>query len=147
MIKTFKLLLPALMPSWNFFDTIGPSPRIEFTLLSSCHGTPTLWHPYRPRPQHLPLKTMLMRLFWNPWWNESLFLTSCAERLDTKPTDHSFQEIARRLQKDLQQSSFDLTQKSHCQFRLVFIKRSGTTLATEITYTSPVFCASKEIAS
>jgi len=33
------------------------------------------------------------RMFWNPSWNESLFLVSCAERLLQNPTPHSEDEI------------------------------------------------------
>ena len=33
MFNVLKLLIPALLPSWNFFDYITPSPRIQFTLL------------------------------------------------------------------------------------------------------------------
>ena len=36
MRNPFKLLLPALIPSWSFFDVIAPSPRIEYALLRSC---------------------------------------------------------------------------------------------------------------
>ena len=35
MLQTVKLLLPALIPSWRFFSTIAPSPRIEFALLDA----------------------------------------------------------------------------------------------------------------
>ena len=43
MLQTLKLLLPALIPSWRFFDTIAPSPRIEFTLLKTAQDAPGDW--------------------------------------------------------------------------------------------------------
>ncbi len=147
MLKTLKLLLPALIPSWNFFDIIAPSPRIEFTLLDTHMEIPTQWQEFRPRPTHIPFTTMLKRLFWNPWWNESLFLVSRAERLMANPTEHSRQEIANRIQADLTQTSFDLANKSYYQFRLVFVSRHGTKLEKEVTYLSPIYSLSQEAAS
>jgi hypothetical protein len=144
MLNTLKLLLPALIPSWNFFDIIAPSPRIEFTLLGSSLEVPTQWQEFRPRPAHLPFKTMFKRLFLNFWWNGSLFLMSCAERLMANPTGHSRQEIASRLQADLKNKSFDLANKSYCQFRLIVVSRHGTKLETQVRYLSPVFSMSQE---
>ncbi len=33
-----QLLLPALIPSWRFFDRIGPAPRVEYALLWASGG-------------------------------------------------------------------------------------------------------------
>src|SRR5262245_54705619 len=104
MLHTLKLLLPALLPSWKFFDTIAPSPRIEFTLLRTPNDIP-VWQEFRPRPAHLTIRTMLQRLFWNPRWNESLFLVSCAERLMQHPTDHSRQELMHRITTECQRNT------------------------------------------
>lgn len=147
MLKILKLLLPALIPSWNFFDIIAPSPRIEFTLLDTSREAPTQWQEFRPRPAHISLTTMLKRLFWNPWWNENLFLVSCAERLMANPTEQSHQEIANAIQADLNQSSFDLSSKSYFQFRLIFVSRHGTKLETQVVYFSPVLSLSQGAAS
>ena len=32
MLQSLKLVLPVLIPSWQFFNEVAPSPRIEFTL-------------------------------------------------------------------------------------------------------------------
>ncbi len=81
MLSIVKLLLPALIPSWRFFDTIAPSPRIEFTLLKTADDVPENWQEFRPRPAHLSPGSMLKRLFWNPRWSETLFPVSCTELL------------------------------------------------------------------
>jgi hypothetical protein len=107
MLETLKLLLPALVPSWRFFDEIAPSPRIEFTLLKTPQDTPARWQEFRPRPQSLPLRSLIKRMFWNARWNEYLFLVSCAERLVSNPTQHSEREIAKRIQSDLEQNGAD----------------------------------------
>lgn len=138
MLQTLKLLLPALIPSWRFFDVIEPSPRIEFTLLKTPQDTPTHWQEFRPRPAHLPISSMLKRMFWNPLWNESLFLVSCAERLMINPTEHSNQEILKRIKTEIEKSATDTTATPHLQFRLVFVRRHGTELEKDITFISKI---------
>jgi len=127
MIGTLKLLIPALLPSWRFFDTIGPSPRIQFTVLSSESETPSQWQEFRPRPATLSLAQMLRRMLWNPSWNESLFLTSCAERLCQQPTPHSEDEILKRIRKGLltENSQHSIGDATYLQFRLVLVKRDS----------------------
>ncbi len=139
MLKTLKLLLPALIPSWNFFDEIAPSPRIEFTLLKTEQDTADNWQELRPKPAHIPLSMMLKRMFFNSRWNEFLFLVSCAERLMANPTQHSHDEILGRIKADIKHGH--ITQnatKPFLQFRLVFINREGTELQRHIAFSSPI---------
>ena len=133
MVRTLTLLLPALIPSWRFFDAIAPSPRIEFALLNTADETPVGWQEFRPRPRHLSPGGMLKNLFWNPHWNESLFLVSCAERLLDNPTGHSEREILKRIRAGLPVNAPFL------QFRLVSLSREGDTLQKHITFISPVY--------
>lgn len=139
MLQTLKLLLPALIPSWRFFDVIAPSPRIEFTLLGAEEGVLEQWQEFFPRPAHLSLMDMLKRIFWNPHWNESLFLVSCAERIIKDPTDHSSQEILKRIRASLNLNAIDVIQNPYLQFRLVFVIRHGVELQKHITFISPVY--------
>lgn len=135
MLRTLSLLLPALMPSWRFFDTIGPSPRVEYALLAAQDAAPTEWRAYRPRPQRLSFAARLLRLFWNPRWNESLFLVSLAERLAEEETAHARAEIHARLVAEVLATG---TEAAYLQFRLVFISRRRATLAHDVLYLSPV---------
>ncbi len=133
MLRTVQLILPALTPSWNFFDVIAPSPRIEYQLLDDAGKPHGDWQAFRPRPDNISLLTMLRRLIWNPHWNESLFLVSCAERLSQDITpEHSEREILTRMKRDLQAK----TDAPQFRFRLVFIHREDDTLTQEILYTS-----------
>lgn len=128
MLRTLQLILPALIPSWNFFDVIAPSPRIEYALCDETGASQSGWMPFRPRPESLSILTMLRRLIWNPRWNETLFLISCAERLSQGITpDHSASEIIARMKRDLATS----TEASHFRFRLVFVHREGDQLTQE----------------
>ena len=136
MLHSFSLLLPALIPSWRFFDTITASPRIEFALLKTADEVADEWQEFRPRPAHLTLASRLKRLFWNPRWNESLFLVSCAERLMENPTQHSLQEIKNRIQAECHRHKIDTTATPCFQFRLVFVERHDKHLRKHMTYLS-----------
>lgn len=137
-LKTLELILPAIIPSWRFFDIIAPSPRIEFAQLKSATDTPDNWQKFRPKPAHIPARTMLKRMFFNPKSNETLFLVSCAERLLQNPTQHSAQEILKRITTDLKRSGTDITKTPYLQFRIAFISREGETLNKYIAFTSPI---------
>lgn len=122
MANPFALLLPALVPSWNFFDVIAASPRVEYALADTRDAVLDAWTEFRPRPQRLSPAAMLGRLFWNPRWNESLYLVSCAERLVEEPSAHGEDEIFRRVAADLAARS---DAPPWLSFRLLFIDPTG----------------------
>ena len=126
MLKTLKLLLPALFPSWRFFDWIAPAPRIEVKINDQ-------WKEFRPRPEYVSLPTMIKRMIWSPYWNDSLFLVSCAERLAENPTEHSYNQILKRIVSDT-----DCVDDTYIQFRLVFISRVKDQLQKDIQYISKI---------
>jgi hypothetical protein len=128
-----KLLLPALIPSWNFFDVIAPSPRVEYALLRSIGDTSGDWKAFRPRPQRLSLLEMLARLVWNPRWNESLFLVSCAERLGDDESARSEAEIFKRIAADVTREP-QVAEPPWLCFRVIFVSRVGEALVDEVQY-------------
>lgn len=134
LLRPLKLLLPALIPSWNFFDWIAPSPRVEYRLASSSNLSDQTsgWREFRPRPASLSGLQIAGRLLFNPRWNESLFVASCAERLVEYPTAHSSEQIFRRIAADL----IDARATDRLQFRLVFVSRDGEALRREVRYVS-----------
>lgn len=138
MFHILKLLLPALIPSWNFFDVIVPSPRVQFSILNKKSDSAEKWQEFRPRPVYLSVWQMLGRMFWNPVWNESLFIMSCAERLIEYPTQHSEDEILKRIKADLISDNDNNAIKDTTQvkFRLVFIRREGDSLKEEVKFQS-----------
>ena len=135
MRNPLALLLPALIPSWNFFDVIAPSPRIEYALSTSL-GAQGDWREFRPRPERVSLLAMLGSLFWNARWNETLFLVSCAERLMQNPTAHSQDEIFRRIAADLARRQDAAAMQPWLYFRLVFVSREGDTVDREVLFQS-----------
>jgi hypothetical protein len=129
------LVLPVLVPSWRFFKTIEPSPRVQWSLLSEHDDTAVSWHDFRPRAEHVSWLEMVRRLFWNPAWNEALFLVSCAERIQQYPTPHSINEIQKRISRETERMQIDATRR-RLQFRLVFVHRGDTVLLEEVVFLS-----------
>lgn len=131
MLQTLKLLLPAMIPSWRFFDVIAPSPRIEIAVMRSEEGAAENWQEFRPRPQTLSIMDMLKRMIWNPPWNENLFLMSCAERLAKDDEDFVRQEIFRRIKRGLDGKGF-------VRFRLTFHAKEDGQIIKHTAYVSPL---------
>lgn len=141
MLKTIKLLLPALLPSWNFFDIIAPSPRIHYALLDSPNAGAEQWQEFRPRPARLSLAAMLGRLLWNPRWNESLFMMSCAERIYEHCTPHSETQILQRIRAELLRDEVHRPLPDtarYLQFRLVFITRENEHWLEQVEFESRI---------
>lgn len=129
LLRLIALVLPALIPSWRFFQSVGPSPRIEFRLIND--GLPSEWREDSPRPATLGPGAMVKRLFWNPEWNRKLYLVSLSERLIAENTDHSTNEINSLLARGLvEQPGVDL------QFRLVFVMREGEETVRAVVHES-----------
>lgn len=137
MWKSALLVLPVLVPSWRFFKSIEPSPRVQWTLLPDPNAQPRQWLDLNPSAPALSLRSMVMRLFWNPHWNDALFVVSCAERINQQPTEHSVSEIRLRILRELHTTSQDIAGK-FIQFRLVFVRREGAELQREIVFISDV---------
>lgn len=138
MLKTLSLILPVLVPSWRFFQTIEPSPRVQWAVLSAPDAAPDDWQEFRPQPATVSLFQMLLRLVWNPARNEDLFVISCAERIKDHPTAHSIKEIRHRIQDDLERTRGDTTAQM-LQFRLVFVRRDQTRLVEDVVFVSDPF--------
>lgn len=132
MLQSFKLLLPALIPSWNFFDVIADSPRIEYAHLSSPKAQDRAWREFRPRPAQVSPVQTLARLVWNPRWNEALFVVSCAERLLAEPTAHSKDEIFRRIAADLVDRGE--TDRAWLAFRIVLLSEQDGAIVRETAF-------------
>jgi hypothetical protein len=135
MIATLKLLLPALVPSWHFFKAVGASPRIEWTPWSPNTALTPHWQEFRPRPPRVSPLEIAKRMFWNPEWNETLFLVSCAERWADNGTEHSLQEIANRVALGLRLLEPKPPAKAF-RFRILLVSREETEVTQEVIYTS-----------
>lgn len=132
MLQVFRLLLPALVPAWNFFDVIADSPRVEFACTPTAGEVPATWQLFRPPSSRQSARSVLRRLVWNPVWNETLFVVSCAERLMRQPTAHSEDEIFKRITADLVRGG--TSPETWLRFRLAFIGREGEALTREVRY-------------
>lgn len=100
MLRSLTYLLPVLFPSWRFFATIAPSPRLEISTISAA-GVATAWAEFRPRPSCFSLRQALQRLVWNPLGNEKLYLTVCMERYLSEEDPFYLTELLDRVQKTM----------------------------------------------
>ncbi|MGB7183884.1 MAG: hypothetical protein WBD51_18230 [Burkholderiaceae bacterium] len=132
LLRPLQLLLPALIPSWRFFDWIAPSPRIEYSVVDSPETQSDIWQEFRPRPQKIALASTLGRLLFNPRWNETLFVVSCAERLADQADKHSAEQIFYRIAADLP----DARGEAFLRYRLVFLSRADSGISRETRYRS-----------
>lgn len=136
MFRPLQLLLPALIPSWGFFEEIHASPRIEYQLLD-VHCEPLHeWQEFRPRAAQVSPQAMLRRLLWNPHWNETLFLISCAERIDDSYSVRSENAILECIVRDWRLGTVQEPAAKHVCFRLLFVQRQQ--LAQDIRFISRV---------
>lgn len=137
-----RLLFPAIVPSWRFFDAVSASPRIDVALIATPAGSRTRWREFRPRPAVLTPAMMLRRLLWNAEWNENLYLVSLAERLLSDPSPatqaHSERELAVRIARDLARHDADA---AFFRFRIRLVERvgPGDVLASQTAYRSPLY--------
>ncbi len=135
MLSTLKLLLPIFIPSWQFFKEIAPSPRIEFTLLKT-EEDEAKWKELKLRPQKAT--NLLKSLFYNPRWNEALYIMSCAEQLIANPQGYYSEEILKCIKTELKRKQVNLETTPHIQFRLVFISKQGTELRQDLLFSSAI---------
>jgi len=140
MLRSLALFLPVLMPSWRFFAMVAPSPRVEFTLLREPHAAPDVWQEFRPRPAKVPMRAMLGRMICNAHWNETLFITSCAERYLGEGTQKCFDHILAYLISDLQgKEPAKAHNAQHVQVRFIVVTRDEDRIVREEVYRSPVY--------
>jgi hypothetical protein len=62
LLNSLKLILPALIPSWQFFSSVAPLPRVEYALQHNRSTPPETWQEFRPCPDRVPLSAMLRRI-------------------------------------------------------------------------------------
>jgi hypothetical protein len=132
----WQRLLPALIPSWRFFDVIGPAPRCEYRLLSAPARPIDSWREFRPRPAHLSPLQVIGHLFWSPAWNETLFVMRCAERVLEGDTGFPLAELERRLRAHLVARGL-IADAPLFEMRILACRRSGTHEAQREAYRSP----------
>jgi hypothetical protein len=133
-----QYLLPALIPSWRFFDYVAPSPRIEFALVARAEDTIAHWQEFRPHPAHVSIVTMLRSLLWNPRSNELLYMVSCAEKIIDEPSAMLEHEIVRRIAEAIQRSegTRSFTQAMFLTIRVIVLQRQAGQITRQVMFVS-----------
>jgi len=133
--KMLKFLLPVIFPSWRFFSSIGPSPRIHIGFLRDENGEPEVWQEFRPRPAKISLKSGFWRLLHSPKWNETLYINTCAERLFEGYSEMREREIMRRILAAIQKGEILVeAAKPYVTYRISAIMREGQVTTQQITF-------------
>jgi hypothetical protein len=135
-LQNIKILSPALFPSWRFFDTVVPAPRIEYRILQSPQKKPSRWEKLYPKPFQVSLLQKIISIFWNPRWNEYLFLINCVESFIKKPTKKNEVEVVKLIKAELARKSIKFNDISHFKFRLLLLFREDTKLKEHIHFES-----------
>lgn len=130
-----KLILPVIFPSWRFFSSIGPSPRIHIAFLRNENAEPDNWQEFRPRPAKVNFKNGLWRLLHNPEWNETLFINTCAERLFEGYSAMREQEIMRRILAAIARGEIESDEaKPYVTYRISAVMREGQVISQQVTF-------------
>lgn len=141
MIRALSLLLPVLVPSWRFFAVVAPSPRIEVAMGAGPSDASLAWQEFRPRPAQISNWESARRLFWNPDWNETLYLTACAERFLADGSASHLEYIVGRVRADLLDNHAPGSSR-YFQIRLVAVMGSqGRTQREELYRTDDLALA------
>jgi hypothetical protein len=108
-----SLIFPIFFPSWRFFSEVDPSPRFLLAFLSKENDTPDTWQEFFLLPVKVTWLQSFVNLFWNPSWNQRLYLNSCAERLLNEYSLERENEIVARLLLAISNSSETLMSDAH----------------------------------
>ena len=134
-MNIIKLLLPVIFPSWRFFSSIGPSPRIHIAFLQEENDEPNVWQEFRARPAKVRFKNGLWRLLHNPEWNETLYINTCAERLFEGYSEMRETEIMRRILAAIHSGEIKVdAAKSFVTYRISAVMREGQVLTQPVTF-------------
>lgn len=131
------LILPIFFPSWRFFGGIGASPRIELTFLQNEIAEAKVWQEFRPRPQRLSFTEGLYRLWWNPQWNEFLYMNTCAEHLCDEHSVMREQDIMFRILLAVETGEITPEPNTHfLRFRISTVMREDKVVTQPVVFVS-----------
>lgn len=119
------------MPSWQFFNEVAPSPRIEFAVLDTKDQEISQWQDLVSRKQEYKISDFFKSIFFNPEWNQKLYLINCAEKIVISQSKHAVKEIFKAILEKLKLEG----DKFVC-FRLVFISKKSEGFREDILYQS-----------
>ena len=135
-----KLILPIIFPSWRFFSSIGPSPRIEMGFAVDSQSEPQEWLPFFLLPKKVNFITGLQRLFHNPVWNDFLYINTCAENLFEGYSEFHEREIGMRLVDAVLNGNISINGKfNYLRFRIRALEASAGKVNDGVVFISRAF--------
>lgn len=94
------------------------------------------WQEFRPRPARVSPGAALLSVFWNPRGNESLYLTSCAERLLNDPSRERATELWARVAGVVRAEEHG---GRFLRVRLVEVSREGGRVVRHVVFESEAY--------
>jgi hypothetical protein len=145
LVRVLRLVLPVLVPSWRFFDSIGPSPRIEYQAWrpDAPEDPANPWTPWALTPARVGVAAMVARLFLNAERNETLYLLACCERVVDDGSGHAEHEIAVRLAAHLGHAP--LAVPCRARFRIVEVYPEAGQLQRQVAFVSAPFAVAAKV--
>jgi hypothetical protein len=141
-----KLLLPILFPSWRFFSSIGPSPRIDVGFIPEENAEPLEWIALNQLPKKISFADTVTRLFYNPEWNAQLHLNTCAEHLIENHLEFYEQEINRQLLAAIAKHKITVpSNNTHIKFRIRTLEYEEQLQETIVFVSNPVLLTSQDV--
>ena len=104
-----------MISSWQFFKEVTPKLEIEFSWNDDARN----WQVLKLRAQNLSTIELIKSVFFNPQWNEALYIMDCAERLIMNPSQERINQLKERIQMQLEKQGFDLSQKTELDFKVI----------------------------
>ena len=133
--KTVFLLLPAVIPSWRFFDEIAPSPRLEYAVFDDMDKETYNWRELQLNDDKISIIDLIKRLFYNSARNHSLYIMSLSERIAGEDCAHAKKEVLRIVKLKLQQL-YGSPEARFFRYRLVFKLRVGSKIERHVYFMS-----------
>ena len=111
-MKTLTLFLSAIISSWQFFKEAAEAPVLEISFNDEN------WDVLSLRSDKRTFLGFLGGIFYNPKWNEALYIMDCAERLLTDISQRNIDELMDRVV--LYLKSRNLLNSSQLKYRLLY---------------------------
>lgn len=107
-----RSLISALISNWQFFKESTLAPVIEVNVDGAD------WQELSLRPKSQSFFDIVKSLFFNPHWNEALFIMDCAERLVLEKSQEDEDELTERIKLKLSTQN-----AKYFEFRIIFISK------------------------
>lgn len=117
-MHSLKLLLSALISSWQFFKDTPVAAKIEFALLKDSQDESFEWQEFSLEPEEQTPLQFLLSLFFNPVHNEAVYIADCAELIFEEAYEEKAYDLQKRIQAYLLKRDIGFKSLPYFKFRV-----------------------------